>query len=306
MVDIKDKQIAYHDWEAATYQDKFSIAFDQRCIDYVAGRFRKAIPPHVPAGKVLEIGAGTGFFSINLALGGYLDGATIYATDISSGMLDEYRANARKHRLDARVVTADVEALPFDDGVFDLVIGHAVLHHIPIPGLALREIRRVLQPGGRMIIAGEPTHIGDRVTGVIKRATAGAVRWASTRSVATRTGITLQGPSLADRDPAADFEGEVDLHTFRPSDLEHLAELAGLIDVRVVTEELLSNWFGWSARTIEGLIDMARHYPGWSSSVFRTYQRLNRLDETIMTHLVPRSLFYNAILTGRKPHTVAR
>lgn len=300
-VEIKHQQIAYHDWEAATYEDKFSIAFDQRCIDYAIARFRKAVPPHIAASDVLEIGAGTGFLSINLALGGYLQGARICATDISSGMLDRYRANASRHQLDADVVTADVEALPFADSEFDLVIGHAVLHHIPIPGLALREIQRVLRPGGRLMIAGEPTYAGERITSAVKRVTAGTVRWLGSRAVGPRVGIALRGDAQTQHDPVASLEHEVDLHTFRPTDLAHMADVAGFVDVQVITEELLSNWFGWSVRTIEGMVDTARCYPRWPSQVFRVYQRLNRFDETVMPHVVPRALFYNAILAARKP-----
>jgi hypothetical protein len=43
-LDVKQQQVAYHDWESAHYDDKWSISFDQRCIDYAAGRFRRAVP----------------------------------------------------------------------------------------------------------------------------------------------------------------------------------------------------------------------------------------------------------------------
>ncbi len=51
--------------------------------------------------------------------------------------------------------------IPYDDETFDLVVGHAVLHHIPDVELALREVLRVLKPGGRFVFAGEPTTVGD-------------------------------------------------------------------------------------------------------------------------------------------------
>ena len=63
----------------------------------------------------------------------------------------------------ARVACGDAEALPFPDGSFDLVVGHAFLHHLPEPAAALREAHRVLVPGGAVLFAGEPTRIGDRV-----------------------------------------------------------------------------------------------------------------------------------------------
>ena len=47
---------------------------------------------------------------------------------------------------------ADAEQLPYDDATFDLVVGHAVLHHIPDVELAMREVLRVLKPGGRLAV----------------------------------------------------------------------------------------------------------------------------------------------------------
>ena len=63
--------------------------------------------------------------------------------------------------LEGRV--ADAETLPYPDDTFDLVVGHAVLHHIPDLDQAMREILRVLKPGGRFVFAGEPTAKGDFV-----------------------------------------------------------------------------------------------------------------------------------------------
>ena len=71
-------------------------------------------------------------------------------------------------------MSADAERLPFEDGSFDLVLGHAVLHHIPDLPTAFGEFARVLAPGGTLLFAGEPSRYGDRLAGVPKRF-AGAV-----------------------------------------------------------------------------------------------------------------------------------
>src|SRR5699024_12460681 len=56
---------------------------------------------------------------------------------------------------------ADAEGGPYEDDTFDLVVGHAALHHIPDVELSLREVLRVLKPGGRFVFAGEPTTVGN-------------------------------------------------------------------------------------------------------------------------------------------------
>ena len=71
--DTKLAQVLYHDWEATTYDEKWSISFDERCISYARDRFvAVAGREGWPYGRALEIGAGTGFFSLNLRQAGVL------------------------------------------------------------------------------------------------------------------------------------------------------------------------------------------------------------------------------------------
>jgi ubiquinone/menaquinone biosynthesis C-methylase UbiE len=303
-MDLKAKQEAYHDWESRTYEEKFSISYDQRCIDYARDRFRKVVPEGAGFGRVLEVGAGTGFFLINLALAGCLDGAELEATDISQGMLDVCQRNGAEHGLEIATRQGDAEALPYDDETFDLVMGHAFIHHLPVPGAAIREMFRVLKPGGTLVIAGEPTELGDRVSWVVKRTTY--------RAFMTLTSLPglgdLRKPSIresggsATDEVLAGLEHEVDLHTFRPRDVEKMASLAGFREVRVVTEELTANWFGWAVRTIEGSVRPGVLGARWAFAAFNGYLKLTELDERLLRRVVPRELFYNLILHARKPY----
>ena len=77
------------------------------------------------------------------------------------GMVEAAERNAERLGFEVEGRVADAERLPYDDDTFDVVVGHAVIHHIPDVELALREMLRVLRPGGRFVIAGEPTRIGD-------------------------------------------------------------------------------------------------------------------------------------------------
>jgi ubiquinone/menaquinone biosynthesis C-methylase UbiE len=301
-MDLKEKQAAYHDWEATTYEEKFSISYDERCIEYAVDRLRKVVPEGRTFGRVLEVGAGTGFFTINLALGGALEGAELEATDISQGMLDVCERNGREHGLEITTTQGDAEALPYEDDTFDLVIGHAFIHHLPVPGKAIMEMYRVLAPGGTLVIAGEPTHYGDRISHLVKHNT-----WRALMGVTTLPGLRSwrkpsSGSSREDRDTVlAALEDQVDLHTFRPDDVEHMAELAGFADVRVVTEELTANWFGWAVRTIEASVRPGLLGTRWAFFAFENYKRFSALDEKLLRRVVPRGLFYNLILHARKP-----
>ena len=304
-LDLKAKQRAYHDWESRNYDSKFSISYDQRCIDYARDRFRKVVPEGAGFGQVLEVGAGTGFFLINLALAGCVDGAELHATDLSDGMLEVCRRNGEEHGLDVATRQGDAEALPYEDATFDLVIGHAFIHHLPVPGAALQEMARVLKPGGTLVIAGEPTELGDRLSWMVKNAT-----WKSFRAVTALPGLQgLRKPSITESggtatdEVLARLEHEVDLHTFRPKDVEKMARLAGLTEVSVVTEELTANWVGWSVRTIEGAVRPGLLGPRWAYAAFHSYLALHRFDDEVLARVLPRELFYNLILHARRPYT---
>jgi len=297
-MDAKQANIVYHDYEAEQYDEKWSISYDERCIDYARDRFVKvAGGDGWPYGQVLEIGCGTGFFTLNLMLAGVIGEA--WVTDISPGMVGVAERNAAQLGLAVQGKVCDAETLPFDDASFDLVVGHAVLHHIPDVELALREVLRVLKPGGRFVFAGEPTRLGDVIARKLSHAT-----WVATTKVSHLPGLRSWGrppDELRASSEAAALESQVDLHTFRPSDLARLALCAGAVDVRVETEELTAAWFGWPVRTIEAALAPERLGYRWRFFAYRSWQRLSWLDDTLLARVVPPGLFYNALLTGLRP-----
>ncbi|HWV84368.1 MAG TPA: class I SAM-dependent methyltransferase [Capillimicrobium sp.] len=98
-------------------------------------------------GRVLEIGAGTG---LNLPC--YGPGVTeLVLTEPVAPMRDRLAERARREGVDVEIVDAAGEALPFPDGAFDAVVCTLVLCTVPDQEAALREIRRVLRPGGALL-----------------------------------------------------------------------------------------------------------------------------------------------------------
>ena len=293
--DAKLANVLYHDWEAGSYDDKWSISYDERCTTYAADRFRLVAGEEGrPYGRALELGSGTGFFLLNLMLAGVATRGSV--TDLSPGMVQAALRNAGHLGLDVDGRVADAERIPYDDATFDLVVGHAVLHHIPDVELALREVLRVLKPGGRFVFAGEPTRIGDAYARRL-----GALTWKAATTVTKLpplAGWRRPQAELDESSRAAALEAVVDLHVFDPDELEATARRAGAFDVRVVTEEFTAAMLGWPVRTFEAAVPPGKLGAGWAMFAFRGWQRLSWLDSTVLSRIVPRSWFYNALVSG--------
>jgi len=117
----------------------------------VRGRFEYG--PWMPAAlgydetrglRVLDVGCGQGIDVYRYALAG----AQATGIDLTPRHVELARAHVAAMGLEAEIVAGDAESLPFDDASFDRVSSNGVLHHTPDLPAALREIRRVLVPGG--------------------------------------------------------------------------------------------------------------------------------------------------------------
>jgi ubiquinone/menaquinone biosynthesis C-methylase UbiE len=291
---IRDANTRYHDVAAEHYDVKWGIDFGQIGQEQVLAKVRKALGREPERfGRSLEIGAGTGYFTLNLLRAGMIGEAT--CSDISPGMLDTLHTNAARLELEVHTRAADAERLPFPDGSFDLVLGHAVLHHIPDLKRAFAEFSRVLAPGGCVLFAGEPSRYGDLLANVPKRfATAVAPLWRRAM------GATRAASPGGARGEAA-LEGVVDVHAFAPAELSRVARGAGLAEVRVAGEELVANWFGWTNRTLEATADPAQVPWAWRMYAYRGYLLLQELDRRLLEPALPPAIFYNLMLSARKP-----
>ncbi len=136
----------------------------EKHFDEIADEYDESLPPHVvehylakrvayvgeliPAGsKVLDVGCGTGVVATRLAGAGF----EVTGVDPSAGMLE----HLRRTESEVTAVQGSATDLPFDDGVFDLTMCVAVMHHIADPDAvnrSLREMVRVTRPGGLILV----------------------------------------------------------------------------------------------------------------------------------------------------------
>lgn len=298
---IRDANVRYHDLAAEHYDSKWGINYGDIGQAQVTGKLRKALG-HEPGryGRGLEIGAGTGYFSLNLLRAGVL--AEAVATDISPGMLRTLKRSAGELGLSVETAACEAAELPFDDDSFDLVFGHAVLHHLPDLGVAFREFRRVLRPGGVMAFCGEPSHYGDRIAAWPKRgANAVAPLWRALMGAGPRpAGGNGNGNGNGGNEEGA-LEQLVDVHAFTPAELSSHAGGAGFERVRVSGEELAASMFGWANRTLEASADPLDVPWAWRVYAHRGYLLLQSLDRSLLEPRLPAALFYNLLISARVP-----
>jgi ubiquinone/menaquinone biosynthesis C-methylase UbiE len=126
-------------------------------------RLRDALAPK-PGERLLEIGPGTGYYALPVA-GWLAASGTLELLDVQQEFLDHTMGRAGEQGLANLVATqGDAQAMPYADGAFDGAYLVTVLGEIPDRGAALRELRRVVRPGGRVVVGelfGDPHMVTD-------------------------------------------------------------------------------------------------------------------------------------------------
>lgn len=149
-----------------------------RFLRHIAGAERRGetLAARLPrTGRILEVGCGTGGLLAPVLRSGRA--VSIEGVDIASRWLVVARRRLTDRGLRGTLVAASVERLPYADDQFDAVVADSLLEHLDDPLLALRECRRVLRPGGRLLLwspnrytLGTDPHVGLRGVGWLPRA----------------------------------------------------------------------------------------------------------------------------------------
>ncbi|HEY1237818.1 MAG TPA: class I SAM-dependent methyltransferase [Solirubrobacterales bacterium] len=125
------------------------------------GRLRQILDPK-PGERILEVGPGTGYYTLDVADWVNPDGE-VDILDLQQEMLDHTMGRADERGLaNVTPTRSDATAMPYEDGTFDAAYLTAVLGEIPDQDAAVRELARVLRPGGRLVVGellGDPHYV---------------------------------------------------------------------------------------------------------------------------------------------------
>jgi SAM-dependent methyltransferase len=152
--------------------------------------------------NVLDVATGTGVVAITAARAG----ARVNGLDLTPELLEQARENARIAQLPEIVWTeGDAEDLPYPDATFDVVLSEFGHMFAPRPEVAVKEMRRVLKPGGRIALATwPPEHLVGRMFAFIGRHTpppppgaAPPPQWGNPAIIAERLAGSFEAPFFA-------------------------------------------------------------------------------------------------------------
>jgi ubiquinone/menaquinone biosynthesis C-methylase UbiE len=203
----------FHDHECAYYDERFAIVHDERSAWRALREVEDLLGRPVRADEtVLDAGCGTGWLAAGLPRA--VPGLSMIGVDLSHGMIERARAAGAWPLLQA-----DAQRLPLATASVDLIVTRGVLHHLPDVPAALTEWRRVLRPGGAVVVTCEPTPAAEAhaaaLAGVLVR--------------------VLHRPLTPEDDFWEVASMAANLHVFTPAQLGAMATGAGYREVALST-----------------------------------------------------------------------
>lgn len=279
---VLEQNRRYHDEvEAEDYDRRMGVAHDPVATRQMVAELERVLGRPLPDGStVVDVGAGTGNVAVKLAMTGRFQ--RVIAADISEGMLAQARASAQVMGCSIETVQTDMVRLPFDDDTVDLLVGCAVLHHLPDPVAFMAEVRRVLKPGGSCIFIGEPSKWASRIIEVIKLPLVGMNR--IYKAISGQAGVRWE-------------HDNIDVHTFSIRDLQRMT--VGFDKVRIVPEGFLETMLDQSLFTAVRFV--LGRVPGVVPTLSAIRRACRALDEALLNRVVPRDLRTGMKFSAVKP-----
>jgi SAM-dependent methyltransferase len=238
--------------QAAPGSEAFFESHSKAVLDMDGGRID---PRYLPAcavdAPILDLGCGIGFWPIWFAENGFRN---ITAADLSERSLELAALRARMNGHPVRFELQNAEAMTFSDGAFAHVNCSGVIHHSPSPAASMREIYRVLAPGGRAVVGVYYLNILHRMWPMVR----------SLARLASRAGLVLRGRGREGMLSASSASELVRLYDGVDNPIGTGFSKSGLLGLVPAEARAVSVFYGvFPARV------MPRWMPGWVADFAR-------------------------------------
>ncbi len=282
---VHEQNRRFHDEvEAQLYDQRMGIDHGADATARMLAELEDVLGEKLPSGgTVVDVGSGTGHVAVKLALTGRF--GRVIAADISPKMLEQARASATANGCRIETVETDMVRLPFDDASVDLVVGCAVLHHLPDPIAFMPEVRRILKPGAPCVFIGDPSTWGNRIIDVLKFPLIALGR------VYKR---------VTGKPPSKWLSDHIDVHTFSVQDITPLTE--GFERVRIRPEGFLEPMLD------SGYLTMVREFLGFVPGMIPLTNGVRwtcrKLDTAVLNRMMPSNVLmcmkFSAVSPGER------
>lgn len=279
---VHEQNRRFHDEvEADLYDQRMGIDHGADATARMLAELEDVLGQPLPTGGiVVDVGSGTGHVAVKLASSKRF--SRVIAADISPRMLEQAQASATAAGCRIETVETDMVRLPFDDASVDLVVGCAVLHHLPDPVGFMPEVRRILKPGAPCVFIGDPSTWGNRIIDVLKFPLIALNR--------VYKGVTGK--------PRSKWESDhIDVHTFSVRDIGPLTR--GFERVRIRPEGFLEPMLD------SGYLTLVREFLGWMPGVLAVASGVRwtcrKLDTLALNHMVPDNLLMCMKFSAQRP-----
>jgi SAM-dependent methyltransferase len=269
---------SFFDAMAASYDDLEPWYEHLYGVLHAVVRAELAPPAGAPRGRALDAGCGTGFQTAILLELGY----RALGVDLSAGLIGVARTRCG----DARLVQGDLAALPWRDELVDAVVScGSTLSFVEDPRRAIRELGRVLRPGGRLLLEVEQRWSLDLLWRLASSVAGDPLGYGATPAEARRAFARPLAGGIR-----MDYPGYPSLRLFTRRELAGLLEAGGLVPLR---------W--WGIHSVTNLVPSTLlHRPRLRGALARMYGPLARIDRRLAATPVGRGLGNSLVVLARK------